>query len=147
VNPGGPGQSGIEFVEQAASFVFPPEVLKKFDIIGWDPRGAGKSSKVECLDDMDVLFDGIDYSPDSQEEFDKMVQVNQELGQRCDEKDAELTRAITTENSVKDMDTIRVALKEEKLNFLGFSYGSALGQIYAADYPRQFSNHGHRWRD
>ena len=138
VNPGGPGASGMNIVRDSASAVFPPEILERFDIIGWDPRGAGKSSKVTCDTNLDFLFEGVDYSPDNEAEREKLVEVNTLLGEKCEEEDAELLKFLDTESSVRDMDEMRKALGEDEINFLGFSYGSSLGQIYATLFPDNF---------
>ena len=137
VNPGGPGASGIGMAK-SAGVIFPQEILDKFDIIGWDPRGAGASTSVSCSKNLDFLFQGVDYSPDTQEEKDNLVAVNKEFGQKCEEEDAQLLPFLNTENSVRDMDEIRKALDEEKINYLGFSYGTSLGQIYATLFPKNF---------
>jgi len=138
VNPGGPGGSGIDFVKQNSSFLFTDEVLDRFDIIGWDPRGVGLSTRPECAESLDTLFKGIDYSPDDQAELDALLEANRWLGEQCDEADSDLLPFLSTQDSVRDIESIRQALGEEKINYLGFSYGTALGQIYATQFPNSF---------
>lgn len=138
VNPGGPGASGIEMVQGYGSALFPQDIKDRFDIIGWDPRGVGSSTKVQCSSNLDFLFDDIDYSPDTDDEIKDLKKVNRLLGQKCEEEDEDLLPFLGTDNSVKDMDSIRKALGEKQINYLGFSYGSSLGQQYAARYPKNF---------
>lgn len=138
VNPGGPGASGIETVNNAASSIFSQEILDRFDIIGWDPRGAGDSSRLNCAKSLDYLFDGVDYSPDSDEEIAKLKEVNKRFGQDCKNDDKRLLRHLSSEETVKDMDEIRKSLGENEINYLGYSYGTALGQLYAQEFPKNF---------
>lgn len=138
VNPGGPGASGIELIKNYGSILFSQDVKDQFDIIGWDPRGAGESTKVKCSNSLDFLFDDVDYTPDNQQEIAKLKKENKLFSQRCEKSDAELLPFLDTDSSVKDMDSIRKALGEKQINFLGFSYGSVLGQIYASKYPKNF---------
>lgn len=138
VNPGGPGASGIDLVRSSANFIFTQEMRDQFDIIGWDPRGVGASTKVACARDLDFLFDGVDYSPDTDAELAKLKEVNESFGKKCEKADKELLPFLSTENSVKDMDSIRKELGEKQINYLGFSYGTVLGQIYATNYPKNF---------
>lgn len=130
VNPGGPGVPGASFVENTFSFIFPQEILDRFDIIGWDPRGAGSSSGVICNRNLDPLFDDVDYSSDLQSDKDKVIEASKWIGQECAREDRELLPHLTTENTVLDLEAIRVALGEKEINYLGYSYGSAIGQRY-----------------
>ena len=78
---GGPGGSGVDFVQYASSLIS-PEILDSFDIVGWDPRGVGQSTKLKCTSaNLDYLFDGIDYSPDNETELTAMLDVNKKVGQ------------------------------------------------------------------
>ena len=138
INPGGPGASGNELVRSSAKFIFSKEVRDRFYIIGWDPRGSGDSTKVECAKNLDYLFDGIDYSPDTKQEENELIDANEKIGKQCQKEDSELLPFLNTESSVQDMDSIRKQLKEDKINFLGYSYGTVLGQIYATKYPQNF---------
>ena len=138
VNPGGPGGSGIEFVKKNSSFLFSEELQDSFDIIGWDPRGVGKSTKPNCSRSLDKLFEDQDYSPDSEAELAALKEANSWIGKRCNKADSKLLPNLSTEDSVRDMESIRKALGEEKINYLGFSYGTALGQLYATLFPNGF---------
>lgn len=138
INPGGPGGSGVDFVDYATQLIS-PEVLDAFDIVGWDPRGVGQSSKLKCSEDsLDYLFDGVDYSPDDEAEKAKLIEVNKQIGQDCVNDEKDLAKHLTSIEATKDMDEIRKALGEKKINYLGFSYGTVLGQMYATLFPKNY---------
>lgn len=131
VNPGGPGGSGVEFA-RSASILMSKTLLTKFDIVGFDPRGVGKSTPIECLSDQqtDALLSNLG-APQSQTQFDQSVAVAASVGQTCQANSPRLTPAIGTVPAAKDMDIMRQLLGEAKLNFFGMSYGSFLGLTYA----------------
>ena len=138
INPGGPGGSGVDFVQYASSLIS-PEILDSFDIVGWDPRGVGQSTKLKCTSaNLDYLFDGIDYSPDNETELTAMLDVNKKVGQDCVNTDKDLAKHLTSIEATRDMDEIRQALNEKQLNYLGYSYGTVLGQIYATLFPKNY---------
>lgn len=138
VNPGGPGASAADFVKSAGSFIFSKEILDKFDIIGFDPRGVGESTKVNCAKSLDKLFDGVDYSPENDAELNKLFEVNKWFSDRCKKADSELLPFLSTKETVKDLEQIRKGLEEETINYLGYSYGTSIGQMYASMYPKNF---------
>ena len=131
VNPGGPGGSGIEFA-QYASGTISSSVLDQYDVIGFDPRGVAKSTPIECLDgpQTDQLIATLG-APATATQEQRVVQVSRELGANCHERSPSLTPAIGTTAAARDMDILRQLLGEDKLNFLGISYGSLLGLMYA----------------
>jgi pimeloyl-ACP methyl ester carboxylesterase len=137
VNPGGPGASGVDFVRDNAQYIFSQDVLNHFDIIGWDPRGVGQSTNVQCSSSLDKLFD-VDYTPDDDTEIKALDDANKWIGQQCKKDDAQLLPHLDSIDSAKDMDSIRVGLGEKQINYLGFSYGTVLGQMYATMYPKNF---------
>lgn len=138
VNPGGPGGSGVEFAAGAASWLS-PEVLARFDVVGIDPRGTNYSSNVRCfrhageqaqaLAGMNVQF------PQGEEQTAAFVASARALGQACSTTAAPLSASMSTAQVARDMDVLRRALGDERLTFLGFSYGSYLGQVYANMFP------------
>ncbi|WP_127554077.1 alpha/beta hydrolase [Actinoplanes sp. OR16] len=140
LNPGGPGASGIEL---AAYFSFgptfgglPTEITDRFDVIGFDPRGIGRSNPVKCLSDADQdVFFGSDQDPVSQAAFDELAAVNKRMADDCAEKYGDQLRTFSTEQAARDMDALREALGDEKLSYLGFSYGTLLGATYAQLFP------------
>lgn len=134
-NPGGPGGSGIEFLTNAALMV-PEELRERFDLVSWDPRGVGESTPVRCLTDerKDAQTSG-DLSPDDKAEMDRAVEDQQEFRDGCVEKNPEMVEHMSTADVAGDLDEIREALGDEKLNFVGFSYGTAIGATYATMFP------------
>ncbi len=137
LNPGGPGGSGIEYV-RAANYVVSSKLIKLYDIIGFDPRGVGQSTPVECLDDKqtDELI-AADGSPDNQEEIDQSVLLSKQLASGCAEKSPEIYAHMDTVNAARDIDILRSALGDTKLNWLGKSYGTFLGATYADLFPKK----------
>ena len=123
VNPGGPGGSGLPWGPAMAERA--PELAEQYDFIGFDPRGVGQSTALECT-----------YTPNPEHDVwqDTKAQVD-----ACLEN--ELTPYITTEQTVYDMDFIRAVLGEEKTSYIGYSYGTWLGSWY----QRVFPQHTHRF--
>ena len=140
VNPGGPGGSGIDtavYLSFGAAFGgLPDEITERFDIVGFDPRGVSRSSPVECVSDadLDATF-GADPDPDTQAEFDQVVALNKRIGDGCGAKYGTKLRYFSTEQAARDMDAVRDAVGDEKLTYLGYSYGTLLGATYAQLFP------------
>lgn len=135
INPGGPGGSGIEYV-RSADFLFSPELLARFDIVGFDPRGVAESDPITCLSPAEAdRFFALDASPDSQSERDELIQSSKEFGEKCAEKSPDLISYVGSIDVARDMDVIRAVLGESKLDYLGKSYGSLLGALYAELFP------------
>jgi pimeloyl-ACP methyl ester carboxylesterase len=132
-NPGGPGASGLPMVDNASSY-FSDDILDRFDIVSWDPRGVGKSSPIECTDDLDFFFATVK-SPDDAAEVEANVDVSQRLVNACEKQSKDLLPYLSSKSTVQDMDRIREALGEDKLSYIGFSYGTFLGALYADRYP------------
>jgi pimeloyl-ACP methyl ester carboxylesterase len=134
VNPGGPGSSGVDYAYNA-EYIVSPEILERFDIVGFDPRGVGESSAIECLSDAetDASF-AADPKPDDEAEFAIFISDARDYFAKCAEKTEHL-RNYSTLNSARDLDVLRAVLGDEKLNFLGKSYGSYLGTLYAKLFP------------
>jgi pimeloyl-ACP methyl ester carboxylesterase len=133
VNPGGPGAPGIPVVQDAASY-FSNALLDRFDIVAWDPRGSGDSTAIDCGKELDYFFD-TDKSPDDAAEVAANVAAARKLANTCEARSAALLPHLSSSATVDDMDAIRIALGEEKLTYLGFSYGTYLGALYADRYP------------
>jgi pimeloyl-ACP methyl ester carboxylesterase len=131
VNPGGPGAPG----RVAAAWV-DARALPGFDLIGWDPRGTGASTPVVCGDD--ALLDRIlslDQSPDDLDEEVALVDGWADLGSACAMGSGELLDHIGTRDTVADLDLLRGLLGAPTLNYLGYSYGTYIGALYADTYP------------
>ena len=134
-NPGGPGGSGVDFVEEAGSSTF-ARLNQRFDIVGWDPRGIREPSGVSCetTAQLDALV-ATDPIPDDPAEKQALISTSQSLASSCDQKSHDLIRHVSTEEVVQDLDGLRAALGDAKLTYLGFSYGTEIGARYAARYP------------
>jgi pimeloyl-ACP methyl ester carboxylesterase len=135
VNPGGPGGSGVDFARQAAQIVT-ADVRRRYDIVGFDPRGVGRSAPIDCLSDKDLdTFLGTDPTPDTPAEEQNSIAQAKKLADGCAAKNPKTIAHVSTVDAAKDMDVLRAALGEPKLNYLGFSYGTYLGTIYAELFP------------
>jgi pimeloyl-ACP methyl ester carboxylesterase len=134
VNPGGPGGSGVAWVRYAFTRL-PVDVRSRFDLIGFDPRGVGGSlPSVDCLDDLDA-FIALDLSPDSEAERDHVIAETKRFVDGCEAKSGDILPFIDTVSVARDMDYIRAALGEETISYVGFSYGTLLGALYAELFP------------
>ncbi len=135
VNFGGPGGPGVAGLQDSIED-FPEALLERFDIIGFDPRGVGQSSAVDCVDNFDV-FEDVDPSPDTPLEIDHAINSARELGRDCQRRSKALIQHVNTEAAARDMDLIREKLGDDKLTYLGFSYGTLLGATYAELFPER----------
>lgn len=135
INPGGPGFGGSDFAI-FASQRFDRPLLERFDIIGWDPRGTGESDPpVDCIDDYDPFFNAIDSTPESDEKRALLVETAEEFAEGCVSRSGDILQHVGTNDSARDIDTIRRALGEETISYFGFSYGSELGAAWATLFP------------
>jgi len=135
LNPGGPGGSGIEYTTYV-EYVVSETLRENFDIVGFDPRGVGQSSPVECLNDEQTEeYIALDGSPDNQEEIDQSVSMSELFGQSCAANSPETYAFVDTVSAARDIDILRALLGDEKLNWLGKSYGTFLGATYADLFP------------
>jgi pimeloyl-ACP methyl ester carboxylesterase len=138
VNPGGPGESGVESVANLIP-TLPQSVRERFDLVGFDPRGVASSTPaVWCNSDADndrLRADPqVDYSPKGVEHIEDETK---QFVQRCvDKVGKEFLANVGTANVVKDLDAIRVAVADEKLTYLGYSYGTRIGGSYAEAFPQ-----------
>jgi pimeloyl-ACP methyl ester carboxylesterase len=142
INPGGPGGSGVDtavYLSFGPSFGgLPASVTERFDIVGFDPRGVARSSPVKCIPDadLDASF-GYDPDPQSPSSFDGFVALNQRIGRGCGDKYGDQLPLYGTEQAARDVDSVRAAVGDEKLTYLGYSYGTLLGATYAQLYPQR----------
>ncbi|MCX6400647.1 MAG: alpha/beta hydrolase [Propionibacteriales bacterium] len=135
VNPGGPGAPGTSTVEDA-EFYFGDKLRAAYDIVGFDPRGTGESEPVDCItdDELDVQL-ATDPDPDTDDEIEQGTENSQEFWAGCKAKSGDVAAHVSTVEAARDMDVLRQALGEDKLDYLGFSYGTRLGATYAELYP------------
>lgn len=137
INPGGPGGSGLDFLSGALSLIS-PSVQERYDVVAFDPRGVGQSTPVTCVDDArkDELLSK-DYALGTQAGRDEYVADRTELGAACLANTGDLLAHVDTQSAAKDMDLIRVLVGDERLTYLGYSYGTQLGATYAGLFPAQ----------
>ncbi|RSM35353.1 alpha/beta hydrolase [Amycolatopsis balhimycina DSM 5908] len=129
IDGGGPGSSGAEFA-LASSHVFSPEILARFDIVGLDLRGTGRSAFIECDDTITPPSD----EPTDRAEFEALRQYSRQAIADCRARNQPVFDHADTGVNARDMDAVRRALGEDKISFLGVSYGTLLGQQYAERY-------------
>jgi pimeloyl-ACP methyl ester carboxylesterase len=135
INPGGPGGSGVEFVRAAGeSGVIPPALRKRFDIVGFDPRGVNSSTAIRCIDNLDPQA-RLDPSPDDAGELDELVASARDYAAECAKRNDGTLPYLSTDAVARDLDIIRQAVGDEKLTYLGFSYGTLIGSLYADRFP------------
>ncbi|MGI5488622.1 alpha/beta fold hydrolase [Microtetraspora malaysiensis] len=132
-NPGGPGNPGATPVMTAPE-EFPDEILDSFDIVGFDPRGIGRSHGIQCDD---TLVSKTFTPPATQAAWDELVAHNRRLGESCRKNTGPLFDHLDTESVARDVEAIRRALGAEKISFLGQSYGTLIGQHYAQLFPEK----------
>lgn len=131
VNPGGPGVGAKDFAISTAK-----QGWAGYDIVGWDPRGSGDSTHVECgtteQTDAAYLADG---TPDDEAERSALIDAWTAFGQQCRQASGELLDHLSTIENVRDLDLLRFLLGAEKLNYIGVSYGTYIGALYAELFP------------
>ncbi|MFI7407110.1 alpha/beta fold hydrolase [Streptomyces sp. NPDC049627] len=132
VNPGGPGDSGVDFAVRRAQAHFSTDIQERFDIVGFDPRGVGASHPVKCS--TELLHQQPSVHPRDQAEFDELAEYNRALRDDCRRHTGPLFDHADTLSVVRDMDALRQALGEQKINYFGHSYGTLIGEQYAEQY-------------
>jgi pimeloyl-ACP methyl ester carboxylesterase len=140
VNPGGPGASGVDFVKTSLSYAVDSTLESRYDIVGFDPRGVGASSAVDCGGPqvLDAFLYGIvPGTPGSDAWIADAEQENGAFGQSCLQHTGPLLQYVDTVSAARDLDLLRAVLGDRKLNYLGYSYGTFLGATYAELYPKK----------
>lgn len=135
VNPGGPGGSAVDYAK-AADFIVSESVRDHYDIVGVDPRGVGQSDPVECLtDDQRDQLAAIDGTPDSPAEQQSIIDTSALPADGCARKASPEYRYVGTVNAARDLDVVRAVVGDPTFNYLGKSYGTNLGAVYAELFP------------
>lgn len=136
VNPGGPGGSAVGYLQQYAGIGYPADVRARYDMVAVDPRGVARSEPVECLNGraMDA-YTQTDTTPDDGRERDLLVKAYKKFAEGCGAHSPELLRHVSTVEAARDMDILRAVLGDQKLSYVGASYGTFLGATYAGLYP------------
>jgi pimeloyl-ACP methyl ester carboxylesterase len=133
-NPGGPGASGVDFLDS-----FDPRGLQQsYDLVSWDVRGTGRSTPVECFTNRQMeRYVAADYSPDNAAEVQQLIDLNTDFGRTCLARSGKLLKHISTEDTVHDLELLRRLLAQRRLNYFGFSYGTSIGAMYATLFPER----------
>ncbi|MFB6889937.1 alpha/beta hydrolase [Kitasatospora sp. NPDC056327] len=135
VNPGGPGASGIQMVKDFDK-AFRGALHDRYDVVGFDPRGTGESSPVACLDDRQRdAVNAADEPADPQAAKAQAEKQNADFIAACQARSGRLLPFVGTRNTARDLDVLRAAVGDPKLNYLGVSYGTYLGAVYAEEFP------------
>ncbi|GAA3554199.1 alpha/beta hydrolase [Microlunatus spumicola] len=135
VNPGGPGGSGLGLAT-LGQYV-PDGAGDSYDWIGFDPRGVGDSEPAVSCDPTFAGYDRPRYVPASPALSEAWFAKTNAYTDACAKKNGPILDHLTTVDSAKDMESIRKALGEKKINYYGFSYGTYLGQVYGTLYPKR----------
>jgi pimeloyl-ACP methyl ester carboxylesterase len=136
VNPGGPGAPGTDYAAAAGQVLREP-LLRAFDVVGFDPRGTGDSSPVDCLDDDQLdAYLAVDPDPDDAAEEQQYAADVRAFGAGC-AASGDVAAHVSTVEAARDMDVLRAALGESTLTYLGASYGTKLGATYAELFPER----------
>ena len=134
INPGGPGASAIDSLEYLAS-TMPSKVRARYDIVGVDPRGVGQSVPVTCMNDED-MGEFLEFFPEppGTKAIIETHRVMRAYARECREHTGEVLGYVDSLSSARDMDVIRAVLGDETLTYVGYSYGTFLGSLYAQEY-------------
>jgi pimeloyl-ACP methyl ester carboxylesterase len=136
VNPGGPGVSGADAAIGLA-MTMPEDVLKRFDVVGFDPRGVALSTPVECIPDpLKEKIEASEPRPTTNAQLDAAFALARTVAGGCAKKYGDALGAFDTVDTARDMDLIRQAVGDRKITYLGYSYGTTLGSTYAELFPK-----------
>jgi pimeloyl-ACP methyl ester carboxylesterase len=137
-NPGGPGSSGVEAIRDNGALL-DGMAQGRFDFVTWDPRGVGDSAPVRCFesDAEENAFWGDLVVPSTRAEAKRYAQKARAYAHRCGRQSRVLLRHVSTADTVRDLDHLRRLLGEKKINYVGWSYGTFLGQTYANMWPHR----------
>ena len=137
INPGGPGEPGSETATYADELL-DAKVVAAYDVVGFDPRGTGRSAPVDCLSDKELTeYLAADPTPDDAAEVKELEAASKAFAEGCRKRSGELVDHVSTVEAARDMDLLRAVLDEEKLTYMGFSYGTKLGAVYAELFPKR----------
>jgi pimeloyl-ACP methyl ester carboxylesterase len=141
VNPGGPGGSGVDFVQENLDYFLSPDVVASYDVEGWDPRGSGRSAGVSCYTDPSDISDFLYFVPtvdpaaDPDGWVEEQLATGRDYAETCEQNTGEVLEFIDTLSTVRDLELLRALSGDSQLHYLGYSYGTAIGSIYVDEYP------------
>jgi pimeloyl-ACP methyl ester carboxylesterase len=140
MNPGGPGASGVDFVVGSGEFLATERLRDNFDIVSWDPRGVGGSTRVTCLPDAEkdvFLYRTWNARYGTDAWVAELAEAEKAFVAACEANTGPLLEFVDSQSTAHDMELIRVLLGEDTLNYLGYSYGTQFGAQYAALFPKR----------
>jgi pimeloyl-ACP methyl ester carboxylesterase len=138
VNPGGPGASGVNFVRDSLDYAVGKTVQASFDVIGFDPRGIGASTSVNCFDTagMDEYLYGLPETKRGTEaNLTERLQWATKFANACKDNTGDLLGHVDSISTARDLDMLRALVGDMKLNYVGYSYGTFIGAMYAQTFP------------
>ncbi|MFD1538145.1 alpha/beta hydrolase [Nonomuraea guangzhouensis] len=135
-NFGGPGGSGVDTLDQAAKSL--TSLRTRYDLVSFDPRGVERSSGVRCGDGREMdEFMALDTLPDNEQTREEGDAANKKFADLCEKNSGKILPYVGTVNAARDMDRLRAAVGDAKLNYFGMSYGTQLGAVYATEFPKK----------
>ncbi len=142
VNFGGPGVSGVERLRARGhwDWLFSPELRARFDLVSWDTRGVGRSTAVRCFaseQQQEDFFDAIPAFPVGVVQERDFYAAAEDLGRRCRQRNGDLLDHLSTADTARDLDQLRQVVGDDKLSYLGLSYGTYVGATYANLFPNK----------
>ncbi|HYZ56201.1 MAG TPA: alpha/beta hydrolase [Streptosporangiaceae bacterium] len=139
INFGGPGGSGVSLLPQRATTVFSAAIRNHFDLVSWDTRAVGRSTAVRCFPSQaasNAYFASVPYFPYPQSQDRSFWTLSAQLGRDCEQRAGTLLPHMSSQDTARDLDLLRQDVGDAKLNYMGFSYGTVIGAIYANLFPR-----------
>lgn len=134
VNPGGPGESGIDYLRGDVQTY--SNLNRSFDLVSWDPRGVAASTPVKCEDNPQLdVYVGLDSVLDDPQEKQATINADKQFATSCEQNSADLLPYMDSTSTARDLDQIRDAVGDARLTYLGYSYGTYIGQWYAHLFP------------
>ncbi|MBP7835452.1 MAG: alpha/beta fold hydrolase, partial [Rhodoluna sp.] len=138
-NPGGPGSSGVDWIKNSATQIGTTNLRANFNLVGFDPRGVGDSEpKITCLDAKNTdefLYSDSEFGIGTDRDIAATRASIKEFTDACLANTGPNLQFVDTASAAKDLDVIRAVFGDEKINYLGFSYGTFLGTMYAELFP------------
>lgn len=140
VNPGGPGGSGVDSVLGGFGQALGQQLEGRFDVVGFDPRGVARSEPLRCFDSQQEaakFLAGVPFFPYQKEQYRPYFETARAYAELCSDGRHRISQHMSTADVARDLDLLRQAVGDAKLNYLGFSYGSYLGNTYANLFPQK----------
>ncbi|PWG64754.1 alpha/beta hydrolase [Bifidobacterium callitrichidarum] len=137
INPGGPGASGADWLNDFVEYTATDDLREHYDIIGFDPRGVADSTPITCGTDTTLLDDYFLADPITADNLDQSRAIAQRFADACRTSSGDIIDHVDTQSVARDLDMLRALAGQTRLNYLGFSYGTYIGSTYAALFPKQ----------